>query len=263
MTTTEYRIFSLIKTHPDKPGHLFQAKARDIDPVQVINIIERLEKRGLIRKTTEDWESYTANSWDDITFEEQIDQALAYITHKHTGPQNWSTNSTELSDSFNGELSVHDLNAICQYLIDYGMVRDCSTKDGVCVGSIDATHSAYKRKLYFKSDLSFNYTDQRMTNTVNNYGNIHGDINQTNNQIDIDQLAKELGRLRLAMKERASSPEHDIAVGAITAAEIAVKKKDVNSALSYLKKGGKWAFDTGVKIGTTLAVKYIEKSIGN
>lgn len=76
---------------------------------------------------------------------------------------------------------------------------------------------------------------------------------------DLSQLAEELIRLRGAMKlESQASPEEDIAVAAVAAAEIAAQRGDKLGILQHLKEAGKWAFKVATEIGVSVAASVIE-----
>ena len=95
----------------------------------------------------------------------------------------------------------------------------------------------------------------RMNNTVINQA-------QSTEKLDLQSLATELAKLRGEMKKEAATPEQDVAVGAIAAAESAAKKGDEKSALEHLKNVGQWALDVGVKIGVPIAIEAIKKASG-
>jgi hypothetical protein len=81
-------------------------------------------------------------------------------------------------------------------------------------------------------------------------------------QIDMRVLATELKSLRREMRQAATEPEQDIAVGQIASAEAAAQKGDTSSVIRHLKDAGKWAFDVATKIGVTVASEAIKKSAG-
>ena len=81
-------------------------------------------------------------------------------------------------------------------------------------------------------------------------------------EIDLATLAVELDRLRLALKQEASTPEQDAALGAVAAAQTAAQSGDGPTTLSYLSGAGKWALDVGTKIGTGVAVAAIKSGMG-
>jgi hypothetical protein len=80
--------------------------------------------------------------------------------------------------------------------------------------------------------------------------------------LDMRTLAVELSSLRREMKQIATEPEHDIAIGQIAAAETAAQKGDAGTVLRHLKSAGKWGFDVATKIGVSVASEAIKKSIG-
>ena len=84
-------------------------------------------------------------------------------------------------------------------------------------------------------------------------------------QNNLTEVADELIRLRAALLERATDPEHYVAVGSIAQAEIAAKAGDggkVQSAMSGLGTAGKWAFGVAKDIGVNVAAEIIKKSVG-
>ena len=81
-------------------------------------------------------------------------------------------------------------------------------------------------------------------------------------RIDMPTLAVQLGSLRTAMRQMVTEPEHHIAVGQISAAELAAQKGDMSSLERHLKSAGKWAFDVATKIGVSVASEAIKKSTG-
>jgi hypothetical protein len=78
---------------------------------------------------------------------------------------------------------------------------------------------------------------------------------------DIPKLAMELLQLRQEMRKVAVEPEHDIAVSEIAKAGQAAKAGDGSKTVAHLKSAGKWALDVATKIGTSLAVEAIKKSM--
>ena len=89
-------------------------------------------------------------------------------------------------------------------------------------------------------------------------------VNQTqgSEKLDLPALADQLAQLRAELKKQATEPDHDVAVGAVAAAESAAKKGDEKSVLDHLKTAGQWVLDIGVKIGVPIAVEAIKKASG-
>ena len=78
----------------------------------------------------------------------------------------------------------------------------------------------------------------------------------------LGELAADLEKLRAAMFAESKTTDQDEAVAAVAQAEDAAKKGDAKSVFGFLRKAGRWAFDVATKIGTSVASKAIEKSIG-
>lgn len=80
-------------------------------------------------------------------------------------------------------------------------------------------------------------------------------------EIDLPTLAKELAILRANLKKVASDPSHDISIGSVAAAETEAQRGNGGKVLEYLHKAGKWAFDTAVKIGVTVAAAALKEAL--
>jgi len=84
---------------------------------------------------------------------------------------------------------------------------------------------------------------------------------QTNDKINLLELAEELAELRIKLKDSATEPEHDISIGAVATAERLAKEGNGPEVLEYLSKAGKWALDTATKIGVPVATEALKTSI--
>jgi hypothetical protein len=62
-----------------------------------------------------------------------------------------------------------------------------------------------------------------------------------------------LAALRNELKKRATSPEHDIAIGEVSAAEVSAREGDRQAVWQHLAKVGKWVLDTANQIGVSVA----------
>jgi hypothetical protein len=85
--------------------------------------------------------------------------------------------------------------------------------------------------------------------------------NQTLGSIDMTALATELSRLRAEARKDAVEPDHDIAVSELAKAEQAAKEGQASAVMQHLKSAGSWALDVATKIGTSVAVEAIKKSM--
>lgn len=98
-------------------------------------------------------------------------------------------------------------------------------------------------------------------------GNVEGDLiiqaNTTDDTsaLNYDQLADDLSRLRMAMRQAAKDDEHDIALGEVAQAEKAARAKNLSAVLAHLKAAGAWALDVATKIGIPVAVEVIKKAL--
>jgi hypothetical protein len=87
--------------------------------------------------------------------------------------------------------------------------------------------------------------------------------NQTLGSIDMTALAAELSRLRAEARKDAVEPEHDMAVSDIAKAEQAAKEGQPSAVVQHLKSAGSWALDVATKIGTSVAVEAIKRSMSS
>ena len=85
--------------------------------------------------------------------------------------------------------------------------------------------------------------------------------NQTLGSIDMVTLASELSRLRAEGRKEATEPEHDIAISEIAKAEQAAKEGQGSTVMEHLKAAGKWGLDLATKLGTSVALEAIKKSM--
>ncbi len=79
---------------------------------------------------------------------------------------------------------------------------------------------------------------------------------------DAQQLVSELAILRAELKKRSTNAEHDLVIGEVAYAELAVGKGDTPSVRKHLAQAGKWALDVATSIGTTLASAAIKAAMG-
>jgi hypothetical protein len=86
--------------------------------------------------------------------------------------------------------------------------------------------------------------------------------NQQSGGIDLAGLGNDLEKLRKALRDQASTPEHDMALGQVAAAETAAKEGKGAEVLHYLKTAGTWAWEVATKIGCTVAADAIKRAIG-
>jgi len=120
-----------------------------------------------------------------------------------------------------------------------------------------------------------NKTENFMNNTFNNTQiGIVGDgakidnltFNQQSNTLpentDYLALANELKKLTDYLSGEATTEAQKTEVATISNAQIAAAKNDGRGVVHYLKEGGKWAFDTAVKIGVTVAAAAIKEQAG-
>ena len=134
-----------------------------------------------------------------------------------------------------------------------------------------APRSAQKNEFHFSGGtVRLTLEDRSMSQEIKAGGNVvaaagEGNIlstddvvfqqvwNEASGSIDLPKLADDLVKLRAAMQQEATEPEHDVAIGNVSMAEKAAKEGNGPKALEYLKAAGKWALDTATKVGVSVA----------
>jgi hypothetical protein len=86
--------------------------------------------------------------------------------------------------------------------------------------------------------------------------------NQHQIEVNFDQLADELSRLRQAMRQHATEGTHDIATAEVAKAENAAKEQDKPKLMEHLKAAGNWALDIASKIGVPVAIEALKHALG-
>jgi len=133
--------------------------------------------------------------------------------------------------------------------------------------------------LYKKVSNSFTQLEHKGYIVMNKYIN-HGQVvaqgenalgigNTLNQQqaiplAEMQQLRAELILLRKQLKAMADTENvlHDMTLGEIASAQVAIENNDSNTAIEHLKKCGQWALETSQIIGTTLLTTYLQGYMG-
>ena len=85
---------------------------------------------------------------------------------------------------------------------------------------------------------------------------------QIQGDLDLPELAEELGRLRQAMKDGATGTrEQDKAIGAVADAEDAAARGDGSAVLRYLRNAGTWTLKVAEDFGAAVAVEALRKAM--
>jgi len=79
--------------------------------------------------------------------------------------------------------------------------------------------------------------------------------------LDSSDLFEQLKKLRLAMKQDAIEPDHDIAISSVALAEIAAREGKKTEAIKHLKDAGKWALQVATKISSDIAVSALKAAM--
>lgn len=92
------------------------------------------------------------------------------------------------------------------------------------------------------------------TGTVNTFNQCW---QQLESQVDLRQLANELGSLRSELRRSAATREEDAQLGMLAEAEEAAESGDGPGAMSVLSRVGKAVLEAAERIGTDIAAKVI------
>jgi hypothetical protein len=79
----------------------------------------------------------------------------------------------------------------------------------------------------------------------------------TADQVKLDKLAEELAKLGAELARRSTSAEERVAVGSVSAAELAARAGDQQDVWRQLAKAGRWALDVAKEVGVSVAVEAI------
>jgi hypothetical protein len=105
-----------------------------------------------------------------------------------------------------------------------------------------------------------NATVHNLTQVSQSGGELYANWSQAGGKLD--ELAQELGKLKAQLKTDAEDAEQFEAAASVAKAEDAAKKNDGPKVFEYLKTAGTWALETATKIGSTVAVEALKKSLG-
>lgn len=103
----------------------------------------------------------------NMTDDQKIHQMLEFMLR--TNPNKFDWTPLELMPAFADAISEHEIQYLCQILIDNNDVSDNRTKDGFSVGFIDRTRNAFHGKKYLKTNKAPNFH-------INQVQNISGSI---------------------------------------------------------------------------------------
>jgi len=111
-------------------------------------------------------------------------------------------------------------------------------------------------------------------NEINNKGTMeigqigprenNNSINQTINHTEVPlmQLADEIKTLRYKIDQLSDKEEHTVAIEALQSAEVEARNGNKSGTFEQLKKVGSWILEIAKGIGVPIAIKAIEKAIG-
>jgi hypothetical protein len=106
--------------------------------------------------------------------------------------------------------------------------------------------------------MSFNNTDFTVQRDM-----VQIDMrNQGGANVSLDELAQELAKLRLVMRQRAETVSQDRAVAKIGEAQEAAQQGDRRGAVTALSQAGKWALEIATQLGVSVATEMLKKTVG-
>lgn len=86
--------------------------------------------------------------------------------------------------------------------------------------------------------------------------------NQNQTEINLVALADELTRLRAEIRLTAKTVDEDVALSDLGRAEVAAREGDGPRVMAHLAQAGRWVLAVAKEVGTELAAKAIERSLG-
>jgi hypothetical protein len=202
-----------------------------------------------------------------IEFEDQFLLALYITTAGDTRAVELGDVWSRLSHECASELTTHAVNVWrerkCIEIRDPALIFEGSDirltafgrdlcRRAMKLGSVQEALSERMEGHSVKNEYNF-----QTANVVGTDAHVHDNefaqfVNATG-QVQLDELAQELAALRNELKKRATSPEHDIAIGEVSAAEVSAREGDRQAVWQHLAKVGKWVLDTANQIGVSVA----------
>lgn len=185
MTEDEFRVLEHIRTFPGLTGPQISKAINGLDQLQVLNIVESLEKRGFLFNHQPQWNGkYNCKHWRSIALNERVSNALRHMCNEMRTNQQQDFNPSDLLVAFNNELHESNIREIFELLHSRGFARiDFRTKDDPeSIRLKDTACSAYERGEFIKtSTQSINITQvtdysvkQNIIDSV-----IHGPVSQS------------------------------------------------------------------------------------
>jgi hypothetical protein len=96
--------------------------------------------------------------------------------------------------------------------------------------------------------------------TFNN--NYAGAWNNLKADVDLAKLAAELATIQAEAKSRAATADQFSSLANLASAREAAEKGDGPTVMEHLKRAGKWIWELAKEVGTSVAAKVIEASVG-
>jgi hypothetical protein len=153
-------------------------------------------------------------------------------------------------------LSVDNPEAIARY-----------TRMQVEAGELAGNYEAGTRRKFMEVIMGDQYNVSGQAGAVGPNAHAHDMTfsqvwNKLEGNVDLAQLAGELGRLQKEMEQRATESAQKLAAGAIAAAAQSAQQKDGPKVVEYLKMAGSWALDVAQQIGVEVAKVAITGALG-
>ena len=126
--------------------------------------------------------------------------------------------------------------------------------------SVSSPHQRIEGIFMSKGDTTYNVGQ---AGAVGPHAHAHDmSFQQIQGGLDLPKLAEELGRLREAMRNRATGTrEQDKAIGAVADAEDAATRGDGSAVLRYLRNAGTWTLKVAEDFGAAVAVEALKQAL--
>src|SRR4030095_145114 len=137
----------------------------------------------------------------------------------------------------------------------------------VQAGDLRGRYEGDTRKQYVEVVMGDQYNISGQAGAVGRQAHAHDmTFSQTwqklEGSVDLNRLAAELQQLHEAMRRDATEPGHQLAAGAVAAAEQSARQGDGPKTIEYLKSAGKWTLSIAEKVGVDVAAAVIKGALG-
>lgn len=226
--------------------------------------------RGLMRVENPAWRLFIVPSaanlfenkalWRKMTAQLTVEKANAYLTGFFTNERLGSLLQRLVESQGKAPPQFQETTAPVLSL-EQGLLLLSRLSDSI--GSSGHPHINIEQHIYMKDQ----YTAGQVIGGFGKNVSLH-DVNVQQLAQELQstggfaKLTGELEQLCAALKQRATTIDHDVVVGEIASAQKSAKTGDGASLVEHLRRAGSWALDVAKEIGASVASEAIKKSCG-